>query len=77
MDLMSDIHLLPKPLACNIARIALYSTLSNAFSKSIFRIIIGFLETWQIWRYSNVQARQPCIFLPLMNLNWYLKYKYV
>jgi hypothetical protein len=34
----------PKPRAVHIAMIALYSTLSKAFSKSIFRIMIGFFD---------------------------------
>jgi hypothetical protein len=44
IDLTIAIHLGPKPLATSIEIMALYSTLSNAFSKSIFNIIIGFLD---------------------------------
>jgi hypothetical protein len=44
IDLTIAIHFGPKPLAISIEIMALYSTLSNAFSKSIFNIIIGFLE---------------------------------
>jgi hypothetical protein len=42
MDFTGEIHLGPKPLAYIIARIGEYSTLSNSFSKSIFRIMMGF-----------------------------------
>jgi hypothetical protein len=58
IDFTIAIHLGPKPLAISIEIMALYSTLSNAFSKSIFNIIMGFLEVWQIWRYSNVHPKQ-------------------
>jgi hypothetical protein len=69
IDLISDIHLLPKKLACNIARIALYSTLSKAFSKSIFMIMMGFFLYM-----TNVQIFKclgKAIFLPLMNPYWF------
>jgi hypothetical protein len=61
IDLTNEIHLGPNPLAWSIARMALYSTLSNAFSKSILRIIIGFLERWQICKYSKAHAIQSSI----------------
>jgi hypothetical protein len=38
------IHLGPKPLATSIDIMALYSTLSKAFSKSSFKIIIDFFD---------------------------------
>jgi hypothetical protein len=41
-------------LAWSIAMIALYSTLSNAFSKSIFRTIICLFDLWQMRRYSKI-----------------------
>jgi hypothetical protein len=52
-----EIHLGPKPLACSIARIALYSTLSKTFSKSIFRIIMGFLKGD---RCADIQKPRQC-----------------
>jgi hypothetical protein len=48
IDLTIAIHLGPKPLAESMEIIALYSTLSKAFSKSIFSIIIGLFEEWHI-----------------------------
>jgi hypothetical protein len=44
IDLTIEIHLGPKPLATSIEIKALYSTLSKAFSKSSFKIIIGFFD---------------------------------
>jgi hypothetical protein len=54
-----------------MASMAGYSTLSNAFSKSILRIIIGFLERWQICRYSKAYAIQSWIFLVLIKPYWF------
>jgi hypothetical protein len=42
----------------HIPIIAEYLTLSKAFSKSIFIIMIGYLVEWQICRYSKAQLRQ-------------------
>jgi hypothetical protein len=71
IDLTREIHLGPKPFAYSMAKVAEYSTLSKAFSKSILRIIIGFFERWQICRYSNALAMQSWIFLDLIKPYWF------
>jgi hypothetical protein len=41
------LHLSPKPLCCNILKMTSCSILSNAFSKSNFRITISFFDCLQ------------------------------
>ena len=71
MALIQEIHLLPKPLASMILRIASCSILSKAFSKSSFRMTSSFFDLWQMWRYSRAQARQSFIVLDLIKPYWF------
>jgi hypothetical protein len=56
-DLIQFSHLSEKCLCLKISRIKGCSILSKAFSKSIFKITISFLEWWQRWRNWNTHAK--------------------
>jgi hypothetical protein len=46
---IQEIHLSPKPMCLSISNIALYSTLSNDFSKSSLTMPISLLDLWHRW----------------------------
>jgi hypothetical protein len=72
-DGILDIHVryFPgKPMCCMTWIMIVCSTVSKAFAKSSFKMIISRLIWWHWWIYWKLQARQSWIVLLLIKLYW-------
>ena len=57
ISLTHPIHLSSKPLCLSICKITSCSTVSKAFAKSSFRMMIGLFDCLHWWIYSKAQAK--------------------
>jgi hypothetical protein len=63
-------HLTGKPICSIIRMITKCSTVSNAFSKSSFKMIACLLDWWQWCMYSKLHANQSCMVRVWMKPYW-------